>query len=204
MEGAHDLGHLLHSTAARKLVGIVGYFDKLNIRKKDGYPEFTADDFIYDLQNNLCLLYHESGKYHFTHRSFQEYFCALYFSHQKDKALERIGESFEHRKYSSLSDKTFSMLYDMIPEKVEEYIFLPFLQKMFAKCTDENGYTPFPWKTVHSVTVSRRFLCDFVTKCSQAAGHPPKTKKAQNYWDFQRFSCPAAWPVLQADRPGRG
>ena len=133
---------------------IVGYFDKLNIRKKDGYPEFTADDFIYDLQNNLCLLYHESGKYHFTHRSFQEYFCALYFSHQKDKALERIGESFEHRKYSSLSDKTFSMLYDMIPEKVEEYIFLPFLQKMFAKCTDENGYWVYLTRYLKEAVVS--------------------------------------------------
>lgn len=143
---------------------IVDYFNKLNIRKKDGYPEFTAADFIFDLQNNLCLLYHESGKYHFTHRSFQEYFCALYFSHQKDKALERIGESFEHRKYSSLSDKTFNMLYDMIPEKVEEYIFLPFLQKMFGKCSNTNGYWYYLTKYLKEVVISpiERFRYDLL------------------------------------------
>ena len=126
-------------------------FNKLNIRKKDEDLKFTSDDFIYDLQNNLCLLYYESGKYHFTHRSFQEYFCALYFSKQKDKALERIGESFEHRKYQSNSDKTFSMLYDMIPDKVEEYIFLPYLQKVFDKCSGPNGYWQYLTKYVKFV-----------------------------------------------------
>ena len=126
-------------------------FNKLNIRKRDENLKFTSDDFIYDLQNNLCLLYYESGKYHFTHRSFQEYFCALYFSKQKDKALERIGESFEHRKYQSNSDKTFSMLYDMIPDKVEEYIFLPYLQKVFDKCSGPNGYWQYLTKYVKFV-----------------------------------------------------
>lgn len=31
----------------------------------------------------------------------------------------------------------------MIPEKVEEYVFLPYLQKLFAKCDAENGYWTF-------------------------------------------------------------
>ena len=119
---------------------IIDYFSKLSTRKKSSDPDFTADDFIYDLHHNLCLLYHESGKYHFTHRSFQEYFCALYFSHQKDKALEKIGELFEKRRTISFSDKTFHMLYDMIPEKVEEYIFLPYLKKLFDECGGADGY----------------------------------------------------------------
>ena len=40
----------------------------------------------------------------------------------------------------SFSDKTFLMLYDMIPERVEEYIFLPYLEKLFDECGGEDGY----------------------------------------------------------------
>ncbi len=35
------------------------------------------------------------------------------------------------------------MLYDMIPEKIEEYIFLPFLQKLFDECDAQDGYWTF-------------------------------------------------------------
>lgn len=135
---------------------IVDYFNKLNTRKKSDDPEFDADDFIYDLHHNLCLLYHESGKYHFTHRSFQEYFCALYFSRQKDKALERIGESFEKRSMLSFSDKTFHMLYDMIPEKVEEYVFLPYLKKLFDECSGPDGYWTYLAHHIKEMRTNRR------------------------------------------------
>lgn len=60
-------------------------------------------------------MYYESNRYHFTHRSFQEYFCALYFSKQKDKTLKAIGDFFENKRQRNFGDKTFHMLYDMIP-----------------------------------------------------------------------------------------
>ena len=88
-------------------------------------------------------MFYENGKYHFTHRSFQEYFCALYFSKQKDKNLKRIGDFFENKNRRHYSDQTFNMLYDMIPEKIEEYIFSPFLQSLFEMCDAENGYWTF-------------------------------------------------------------
>lgn len=136
---------------------IFDYFDKLNIRKKSDDAAFTVDDFIYDLRHNLCLLYRESGKYHFTHRSFQEYFCALYYSKQKDRALYQIGQSFEKRKNNSQGDKTFHMLYDMIPEKVEEYIFLPVLKELFDDCSNGDGYWTYLAKYVRAIFVSPRY-----------------------------------------------
>lgn len=118
------------------------YFENLTERKKDNLLT-DASDFIYDLTSNMCLMYYESGKYHFTHRSFQEYFCALYFSKQKDKNLQRIGDFFENKRSRTYGDKTFSMLYDMIPEKVKEYIFTPFLTNLFNRCDNGNGYWTF-------------------------------------------------------------
>lgn len=35
------------------------------------------------------------------------------------------------------------MLYDMIPEKIEEYVFLPYLQALFEECDAKDGYWTF-------------------------------------------------------------
>ncbi|WP_296557507.1 NACHT domain-containing protein [uncultured Acetobacterium sp.] len=121
------------------------YFEALAERKKD-VIQFDVTDFIHDLVSNMCLMYYESGKYHFTHRSFQEYFCALFFSKQKDKNLQHIGAFFDSKHigtFGTYGDKTFYMLYDMIPEKVEEYIFIPFLTNLFNECDNGNGYWTF-------------------------------------------------------------
>ena len=85
-------------------------------------------------------MFFESGQYHFTHRSFQEYFCALYFSKQKDKQLRKIGNFFENSRIHYFATSTFSMLYEMIPEKIQEYIFMPFLDELFAECESNDGF----------------------------------------------------------------
>ena len=118
------------------------YFNILNEKKKDDYT-LNASDFLYDLTVNMCLMFYEGQKYHFIHRSFQEYFCALYFSKQKDKTLSAIGEVFEKMETRNYADQTFDMLYDMIPEKVEEYIFLPFLDDLISRCKKDRGYISF-------------------------------------------------------------
>ncbi|MEG0835092.1 MAG: NACHT domain-containing protein, partial [Christensenellaceae bacterium] len=117
------------------------YFNDLHEQSR-GSLAVSASDFRDDLVENMCLMFYESGKYHFTHRSFQEYFCALYFSKQKDKTLQPIGDFFE-KKQTRGTDKTFSMLYDMIPEKIDEYIFEPFLKSLFEECDLKNGYWTF-------------------------------------------------------------
>lgn len=117
------------------------YFSDLK-SKFSLYPKST-DDFIFDVCSNLCVMYLESNSYSFIHRSFQEYFCARFFARQKDKNLERIGALFEHNKLARRGDQTFQMLYDMIPEKVTEFILIPFLQKLLQKCDEEDGYHTF-------------------------------------------------------------
>jgi len=116
-----------------------------NLKEHERYPNenISYSDFINDLRHGMCLLYYESQKFHFTHRSFQEYFCALFFSRQKDKHLGNIGTFFENKKTRAHGDKTFSMLHDMIPDKIEEYIFLPYLRNLINECEKEDGYFTF-------------------------------------------------------------
>lgn len=118
------------------------YFNDLHEKAKEP-SGITAADFRDDLISNMCLMFYESGKYHFTHRSFQEYFCALYFSKQKDKTLWAIGSFFENKRSRNYTDQTFNMLYDMIPEKIEEYIFEPYLEQLFKTCDEADGYWTF-------------------------------------------------------------
>lgn len=119
------------------------YFNSLTQHAKRPDRLIEAKAFRDDLCDNLCLMYFESGKYHFTHRSFQEYFCALFFSKQKDRTLEGIGDFFDNLRSRNYGDKTFSMLYDMIPGKIDEYVFIPYLKKLFEECDAGDGYWAF-------------------------------------------------------------
>lgn len=105
---------------------------------KDSYAEFTGvqpRDFLLDLTDNLCIMYREGEKYYFIHRSFQEYFAAVHFASSYDNKLKKVGDFFERMQHRSYTDRTFAMLYDMIPAKVERFIFLPFLESLMADCS---------------------------------------------------------------------
>lgn len=105
---------------------------------KDTYAEkcgVTPYDFLRDLTDNLCIMYREGEKYYFIHRSFQEYFAAVHFASGYDSKLIRVGNFFEKMQHRSYTDRTFDMLYDMIPEKIERYVFLPHLRALLEKCS---------------------------------------------------------------------
>lgn len=116
------------------------YFNSLKERNRIPTENVSAQSFLDDLRSGMCLVYYESGKYHFTHRSFQEYFCASFFSKQKDKTFGAIGDFFESKKSRMRGDMTFNMLYDMVPDHVEEYIILPFLEKAIERYKNQDGY----------------------------------------------------------------
>jgi len=88
-------------------------------------------------------MYKEGEKYYFIHRSFQEYFTAVFFSTQMDDTLGKTGEFFEQQPNRLYGDRTFDMLYDMIPEKVDRHIFLPFLERLWKRCDESRGYWTF-------------------------------------------------------------
>lgn len=106
----------------------------------------TAHDFLLDLTDNLCIMYCEGNSYYFIHRSFQEYFAAVHFASGYDAKLNKVGRFFEKIQHRSYTDRTFDMMYDMIPEKVERYIFYPYLQSLMNKCSEagkEDEYWEF-------------------------------------------------------------
>lgn len=121
------------------------YMDKVLKDIPSNHKNITSRDFLLDLTNNLCIMYREGEKYYFIHRSFQEYFAAVHFASFYDAKLKRVGNFFENIKNRSYTDKTFDMLNDMIPEKIERFIFLPFLENLL-KTYSEKGPSEEYWE----------------------------------------------------------
>ena len=99
-------------------------------------------------------MYSEGERYYFIHRSFQEYFTAVYFASEYDANLVKVGNYFENLRNRSYTDRTFDMLYDMIPQKIERFIFLPFLEKLISGFEKEGEGEREYWeflKTIYPV-----------------------------------------------------
>lgn len=117
------------------------YFLKLNALGRMDSELMKPDNFLYDVCHSACLMYEEGQTYHFLHRSFQEYFFADYYSRQDDTTLRKLGEYID-RKDQMLVDEggAFDMLYDLAPDKVERFIIIPFLEKIFKQWSGDDRY----------------------------------------------------------------
>lgn len=116
------------------------YDDLLEALGKVTVRNVTYDkrDYIDDLVNSLCVLYKDGLKYKFTHRSFQEYFTALFLKELPDANMQQMGLHLIMKDpQKAKNDNTFMMLYDMTEERVEQNILLPLLDQFEESCTGE-------------------------------------------------------------------
>ena len=97
-------------------------------------------NFIYDLENCLCVLYKEGNRYKFSHRSFQEYFVAYFLNIQTDSKMRDYSFLLiESGKFSIRADSVFFMLEDMSTQRFNNNILIPLLTKFEeAKSKDED------------------------------------------------------------------
>lgn len=119
--------------------------------------EFDIDNYIFDLVNSLCLIYKEGFSYTFAHRSFQEYFTAVFLKELSDVNLQRYGIQMIKREPERASqDIVFEMLYDMIEERFEKNILLPILSDYEDSIpSDEDKYWFYFKELVHNIRFDR-------------------------------------------------
>lgn len=93
--------------------------------------DFDPAAFFDDLQSAVCLIYKEGNTYLFTHRSFQEYFAALYI---RDLSDSNQKEAYVHmlniRNGAIDTDSILEMLLDMNPERFDCNFMIPFLEEV--------------------------------------------------------------------------
>ena len=98
--------------------------------------DVNSQDFLDDALQGVCLLVEDGIDFAFSHRSFQEYFVALFISKANLKFRAKIIEKCV--KYIR-SDNVIDLLYELDQELVEELVVVPWLSKFFdsIKCTNE-------------------------------------------------------------------
>lgn len=124
-----------------KLSEFRSFFDRMKTREKVDKP-VSADNFLHDMEICLCMLYHEGEKYFFSHRSFQEYFTALYIADKGERKFKKLGEEYNSGRHGG-GDMMFAMLYDMKTERVKEGMIIPLFESIFDTKPGENGYHKF-------------------------------------------------------------
>lgn len=89
--------------------------------------DFITENYLKDLLRAACLLIEDGLEVTFSHRSFQEYFVALYIS----SALPDVQERLINRYWRNVqTDSVMKLLLEINPELVERVLLLPRLEKL--------------------------------------------------------------------------
>lgn len=83
--------------------------------KEKLYLDFNENDYIYDLEHSVCLLIRDGLSYKFAHRSFQEYFAALYTIQLNDNYQKNLLKMWAQHKshFQMLTTHYLNMLNDL-------------------------------------------------------------------------------------------
>lgn len=107
--------------------------------------DFDIEDYLSDLTESVCVLIKDGLEYVFTHRSFQEYFAALFISNteygDKFELIEMLSRQ-QTPGFGNLdpSELTFHLLYSMDREVVDRQFFIPFLDDLVSVMGSLDGY----------------------------------------------------------------
>lgn len=113
---------------------------------------FDVENYIYDLVNSLCVLCRDGLNYKFTHRSFQEYFTALFLKELSDDSMKQMGTQLFYKDVlRATHDNVYDMLYDMAEERFEQNILLPILHN-FEQNASGDKYEFYFEKYVNEIT----------------------------------------------------
>lgn len=94
----------------------------------------TIENFVKDLIECVCVLQYDGLGYSFVHRSFQEYFTAVFCANCNNEDIVDVIDKLSDR----FSDSVLTMLLEMAKEKVEQEWVRPRLGQMIEKIEEIN------------------------------------------------------------------
>jgi energy-coupling factor transporter ATP-binding protein EcfA2 len=116
---------------------------------------FNAENFLEDIKSGVSLIYIDGIKYRFIHRSFQEYFSAVYLKNLGDELQKRAClKIIEKKKISMEYDSVFSMLREMGNTRFEKNVILPYLQQIEDNVSDADRIKSLYCYLVESIVIS--------------------------------------------------
>jgi len=92
--------------------------------KKISRLEFDPDALLEDLLQAVCMLVRDGNEYRYAHRSFQEYFAALFVANADPQVREKLVQKVRPR---IGREKVFELMFELNREVVEECFVVPVL-----------------------------------------------------------------------------
>ena len=108
--------------------------------------EIDPSTFYTDLLQNVCVLQYEGLQYSFVHRSFQEYFTAVYLASAPTESVSR----YLTKQKSRYGESVLSMLIEIDADRIEVEWVQPNLDKILNK-----------YDKLEKESASKRFFLDF-------------------------------------------
>lgn len=122
--------------------------------------QFKTSDFQDDLTQSVCMLVKDGLVYHFSHRSFQEYFAAWYTCKLTDDIQTKLLTAKIKESESIFMDNYFPMLFNLQAEKVNKIILLPGIKKL-KEYYERDGFSIKLLKRIFSGVV---FQKEYISK----------------------------------------
>lgn len=119
--------------------------------------DFAKEDYLEDLKSAVCLICLDGLNYRFIHRSFQEYFTAVYLKNLSDDLQQNVCKYMIDKKRLSFEyDSVFSMLRDMNKERFEKNVVLPYLESIENQLPKyENRVKSFYCYFIHHIEIKK-------------------------------------------------
>lgn len=103
----------------------------------------NSESFFQDLLKNVCILQRDGLNYQFSHRSFQEYFCARFLI---EHDLSLLDEILDELLIFGFRDEVLNLIFAMNREKLEREWLLPKIEKYkqeIDNALEKEGLTGF-------------------------------------------------------------
>lgn len=129
---------------------------------------FNSIDFLKDLTNSVCMLIHEGLEYRFSHRSFQEYFAALYTIQLDDIQQKRFLKLWLQSDVYRTTSNYLDMLYELEPSRFVKNVIVPGIRELKGMF-EENGESEewlidFICESVYVKEKNKGKICTIVIK----------------------------------------
>ncbi|MCB6200829.1 NACHT domain-containing protein [Extibacter muris] len=106
------------------------------------FGNFSEIDYLNDLTNAVCMLVHEGLNYRFAHRSFQEYFAAVYATQLSDEEQKQFVTSWLKSMAGRLTTDFLDILCELQPDRFMKNILYDSMYELYNMyeanaCSDE-------------------------------------------------------------------
>lgn len=121
------------------------YFKKLKTKNELQNPSiFQLSRFQHDVCATACVMYEQADDIYYIDPGLQDYFFSEYYYLEDTESTKAMGKALSGRNIDSFRNlDALKMLYNIAPEKVEVCVFLPLLDEVFNKRTNDEAFLNF-------------------------------------------------------------